>query len=476
MAAVANHLTTMVKGAPSDEARATSRPQSGGAVGSRVQSNRYWDLTDPPRSIRSEYGAGADVLSRRQVLLAAVAGGAAVLLPQDNPGRVTTTSQTGGLDRQAQQRRDPGTRDHDSRQLSGSMQRLPTSDALFAHLVSSTRRLTATEADDLGPIGSRGRALAWNWSFWGRALVFAYRATGEARFLDLFVATFARMLDHRDDRLGLRDAPKRRVIAGWGTDVGGLHVNEITVAGLVTLPICEFLLLMRENPDAMRRYGNVGKEYLTVAEDVAWQFETDYRLTRFGGQYVHPVTGVSEPLNHNHALGAAFAHLSVLTNKQRYRAKVDEIAQFFRASVTREENGSWSWPYVSSPHAAPARPAETIWKAGTTIEFPVAALRHGLAFGNDFPALSMTLTKNILRPDGINQFVTSRRTSLLGGGFAGLSPAGAGLALWFLMPDPEGTHRAALLRHMDRQPELFPDGWLGGARALVMAAAWLMNG
>ena len=248
-------------------------------------------------------------------------------------------SQTGPSQGRGQQGRDPGTRDQDSRPTSGPSQSLPSPDALFAYLESSTRRLSASGTDDLGPIGSRGRALAWNWSFWGRALVFAYRATGEARFMDLFVATFAKMLDHRDDRLGLRDAPKRRVIAGWGTDVGGLHVNEITVAGLVTLPICEFLLFMREDPDAARRYGKVSAEYLAVVEDVAWQYETDYRLTRDGGHYVNPVTGVREPLNHNHALAAVFAHLSVLTKRPRYRAKVDEIAQFFRASVTAEEQG-----------------------------------------------------------------------------------------------------------------------------------------
>ena len=32
-----------------------------------------------------------------------------------------------------------------------------------------------------------------------------------------------------------------------------------------------------------------------------------------------------------------------------------------------------------------------------------------------------------------------------------------------------------ILEHMDLQPALFPRRWLGGARAMSMAAAWLMK-
>ena len=355
------------------------------------------------------------------------------------------------------------------------MPNLPTADELFEFLDGSVRRLTRPHPGDFGPIGSRGRALAWNWSFWGRALVFAYAATHESRFLDLFVETVANIVDQRDDRLGLVDVAKRRVVPGWGTDINSVRLNEVTVAGLVTLPLCEFLLLVRDDPVATERYGHLSDQYLAIAEEVVWQYETDYRVSRFGGSYVNPMSGAAEPLNHTHALAAAFAHLSVLTTTSRYRSKVDEIAHFFIVSVTREANGSWSWPYVGSPGALSVAAAEQSWKAGTTIEFPAAALRHGLAFRDHFEALSATLMKNILRPDGINTYVTSTRTDLLDERFAGTSLAGASLAVWFLMPDPHGSHRTALLEQMDRQPNLIPRGWLGGARGLAMAAAWLMK-
>ena len=353
---------------------------------------------------------------------------------------------------------------------------LPTPDELFGFLERQVPRLTRADARDFGPIGSRGRALAWNWSYWGRALVFAYRATRQPRFLDLFVAAFAEILAQRDDRLGLVDGPRGRVVPGWGTDLDGVHANELTVAGLVTLPLCEFLLTVGTGGAGSLAYGRLVPEYLAIAEAVVWPYELEYRESVRGGTYLNATTGRPEPLNHVHALAAAFAHLFALTGQSRYRDKVDAIAKFFEASVVREPNGSWSWPYVGSPGSWRQPPAEAIWKAGTTIEFPAASLRHGVAFGNAVGALSATLTRNILRPDGINEFVTSRRTSLLGPQSHGLSRAGAGFAIWFLMPDPTGSQRRALIEHMDREPALFPGPWLGGARGMVMAAAWLMNG
>jgi hypothetical protein len=355
------------------------------------------------------------------------------------------------------------------------MPTLPTPDELYAYLERGARRLTTTEPDDLGPIGSRGRALAWNWSFWGRAMVFAYRATSEDRFLELFVTTLSGILEQRDDRLGLIDAAKGRVVAGWGTDLGGAHLNEVTVAGLSTLPICEFLLLLRDDSRVSERYGDTAAEYLAVVEDVVWQFEDDYRLTPFGGQYLNAATRSPEPLNHTHALAATFAHLAALTPAHRYREKVIEIGQFFRSSVTEEPNGSWSWPYVAAPGSGASRPAEPIWKAGTTLEFPVAAIRHGLAFADAIEPLTRTLLHNVLRPDGINRSITSLDTSLLDEQYVGKSLAGAGFALWFLMPDDANRIRSALIAQMDNQPEFFPRAWLGGARGLSMAAAWLMG-
>jgi hypothetical protein len=91
---------------------------------------------------------------------------------------------------------------------------LPSPDRLFEYLERSMRRLTTSDPSDFGPVGSRGRALAWNWSFWGRALVFAYRATGEVRFLELFGETVAEILDQNDARLDLADDAKGRVVHG----------------------------------------------------------------------------------------------------------------------------------------------------------------------------------------------------------------------------------------------------------------------
>ena len=82
------------------------------------------------------------------------------------------------------------------------------------------------------------------------------------------VETVDVLLSQTDVRLGLVDRVKKRILLGWGSDLDGAHVNEVTVAGLATLPICEFLLLARENGAVAERYGPVLQDYLAVVEEV----------------------------------------------------------------------------------------------------------------------------------------------------------------------------------------------------------------
>ncbi len=357
-----------------------------------------------------------------------------------------------------------------------ALEQHPSPDELFRFFDRGLRRLVDPNDPGLPSVGGRGRLFAWYWGFWGRALVFAFEATRERRFLDLFARSFAAILDQRDDRLGIKDEPTGHILPGWGTSIGGVHANEVTVAGLVSLPLCEFLLLLQRDMDAAAAYGQLAHSYLPQIQEVTGQYEGDYRTSDDGGYYVHPVTHVVEALNHTHVLGAAYAHLWALTGERRYEERVKDLTAYFLAAVTEEPNGSWSWPYAPTPDNMRRRPAERIWKAGTTIELPAAAFRHGIGFapGHALP-FSRTLTRNILRFDGINTYITSRRTELLDTSNSTPSNAGGGFALWFLMPDPLGTHRRALVAHMTAQPELFPGGWFGGARGLAMALTWLMR-
>ena len=359
---------------------------------------------------------------------------------------------------------------------------LPSANELLAFFERLLPQLTAPHGTDhegvaYPPLGLRGRAFAWYWGFWGRALVHAYAATRQPRFLELFGSTWAAILAQRDDALGLADGPQSRILPGWATQIEGVRENEITVAGLMTLPHCELLLLLEHDPEAAGHAGITRGDAIETAAEILWQYEDGYRTTDEGGYYVHPVSGRVEALNHAHAFGAACVHLAAITGEARYREKAEALAAWFRASWTREPNGSLSWPYEPTPDNRRDRPAEAIWKAGTTLELPVAAVRHGLLFsGEDMAALTRTLRSNILTRRGINEFITSRATKPLGGARgAGKSLAGAGLAIWFLMPDPDGSNRTALLERMRAQPELFPNEWFGGARALVMAAAWLLR-
>jgi hypothetical protein len=247
------------------------------------------------------------------------------------------------------------------------------------------------------------------------------------------------------------------------------------VAGLITLPMAEFLLLLRRDGPAAARFRERAATDLAEVEAVLGEFAAEYRRHWGAGYFVDPASGRAEALNHAALHGAALALVWALTGDSAYRLRVEALARFFRRAMTVERDGTVSWGYEPAPGAMQV-PGEGIWKATASLELPLAAHRVGLAFDDaDMRRFARTLLWRVIMPAGLAQHLGRLPPQLMDARFHGGSLAGQGLATWPMLEPWHPAVTPAVLDAMAAQPPLFPNGWFGGSRALLMTLAWLLR-
>lgn len=313
----------------------------------------------------------------------------------------------------------------------------------------------------LGP-GERGRLYGWYWGYYGRAAMDLYRATGESRFARLVERTTEALLEERDDQLGMLDDERELSFPGWGTRFKtGERANEITTAGLITIPMLEYAKATGEQWAA------------DAAIETLLAFKPE-RVVVAGNRcyFMHQTQGIVEALNHAALYGAAIVHASQQDSSQ-WLAETAEMIYNYQISFVDHRCGAISWPYAPTPDQdKTALPSEALWKASATIELPVALSESGHADANAFledvaEALS---THPVLLRGKYPQFIGhDRKTAVdperVSGGLTSFVSA-------FLQINNDSL-REAIFQLMRTHPDLFPNGWKGGSRAMIMAWAHL---
>lgn len=220
-------------------------------------------------------------------------------------------------------------------------------DVLYEFLHDGLNSMIERRDEHLADKGGRGRLYAWYWGHWGRAAVNFYEVSGEQRFLDLIVNTYRRLLAERDDTLNLVDDERGWIVPAWGTLYkDGTRSNEITTAGLITLPICHFLNLADRNELVRQNYADAIRDFREAALETLSAFEDEIRQSPAGGGsfFFHLTDGIVEPLNHSHMFGAAVAHCAASIPREEFSRIVRGLAGYFSKAIVRNNNGSYSWP------------------------------------------------------------------------------------------------------------------------------------
>ena len=353
----------------------------------------------------------------------------------------------------------------------------PNSDVLYSYLQIKLER--KVERGDF----AEGKLIGpWGWAPLGDAMVLAYRYTHEERFLDLFVRVYDQLLKSRDSELGLVDEVRGRVMKSWSSNIliehskGGpkdVKTNKLTIAALMTYPACKFIETVVNDKGLQKKYGAKAVYYLHAVEEAVNEFREEFHLVpgkTNQGYYLMPYEEDVEPLNHAHAMGAVLAHLYALTGKIEYRHMVERIANFFLASITIEENGSYSWGYRPTPKNMKNHPAEPFWKARVTLMLPLAAYEYGIAFREkDMNAFARTFAENIcLGNNRFNRNISRKNLRLLS-----LNKMKQRyqrrpqlLAGWIFLDRFDSDIRETIENAVAERVDLFPKGWFGHRQAV----------
>ena len=338
----------------------------------------------------------------------------------------------------------------------------PTNDQVFRYLERQLSNMLARVDHGLKP-GQRGRLFAWSWGYWGRSALLMHKATGEQRFLDLVRDTSLELIKVRDDNLGMVDKYRKIAMPSWGVKYPwGETANEVTAAGLITLPMCQYAIATGDE--------KIGREAVkTLAAFI------NERKPAHGGYYFyHDSQKIVEPVNHTHIYGTALAWCGKLDYApDSFEETALGIYKYWLRFV-REDGEGLSWPYNPEPESPLNIKSEAIWKMGVTLELPVALAETGL-FRDDalLDRIGRTISHNpIVQRGGIPQFLglkvqidISQNEKFFGKSLSGL------LSPIVLVNRPDATD--VFLKMLKDHPKLFPNGWFGGSRSMLMSYAYL---
>lgn len=365
----------------------------------------------------------------------------------------------------------------------------PHRDVFYDCLDFSLRWLTAPDNPDpaLPPLYNRGQLYSWQWSFWGRAALELYEATGEARFLNLLVGAAHNVMAARDDRHGIVDENQKRVVKSWGSVIsfGGpqMRGTDVTATGLITLPI-----LQLANRLAAR--GELDEEVAGLAQQCAPSFD-EYEMfyvdlpTFDAGCYRYAfIPQAIDPTNHINAFGAGLVELYAFTKEPRHLERARKLLNFYRGSMVVDQDGAISTPYEQDPEFKKHPKSEWFWKMTVSAELPLALARHGLLVKEEeMIGIARTYADVVMaEPGGINA-MTRRSdkarmidfTKPLDSETPEYRSYVPMVAAGLFFVDRERRIGDKLLRYMLHYPQWFTNGLFSGGGVAMLARAYSLR-
>lgn len=365
----------------------------------------------------------------------------------------------------------------------------PHRDVFYGFLNWGLRWLTASDTPNSGlpPMYERGQAFSWQWSFWGRAALELYEATGEKRFLDLLIGAARNVMAARDDMHGVIDENQKRVVKSWGSTItfGGpmMRGTDITATGLIALPI-----LQLANRLAAR--GEADEEVAGFACQLAPSFEEHERFyvdlpDLDAGYYRYAfIPSEVDPTNHINAFGAGLVELYAFTKEPRHLEKARKLLNFYRAAMVIDEDGAISSAYQQDVSFKKKQKSEYFWKMTVTAELPLALAEHGLLVKEEeMIGIAKTYADVVMAdPNGIN--VMTRRSDTprpidFRKPLSSETPEWQSyvpmIAAGLFFVDRDRRIGEKLRDYMLRFPQWFPNGLFSGGGVAILARAYSLR-
>ena len=253
------------------------------------------------------------------------------------------------------------------------------------------------------PTTTEGGSLAWGESYLLGALAEMIGVDGDARHAAQFVAVADRVLLSRDDRLGLRDDVRGRVMPAWGSTKYSKD-RRFTWAvhtGMLAAPLANFAAAIGKFPDLRGRFATDAARLLRAAEESVAAFDPDYREGPAAGEghLVCPYLGKHLPLNMQNAIARAWIAIDDATGRPAHRDRIERLARFFKNRLRAGPEGAVVWSYWP-PLAGEDKAFEDISHASINVDFLVLCHERGLVFDRtDLATVEATLLRLVLLAD-----------------------------------------------------------------------------
>jgi len=252
-----------------------------------------------------------------------------------------------------------------------------------------------------------GSYLFWHEPFVMLTLLSAYEGTGDTQYLKKLMAEIDHVLRLRDDRQGIRDEVRGRVMPAWSTDfpeaAGGRRYCRVVHAADLTFPIARCAHLIHQSPTLSEVYDDKAKYYLQQVIETVEAFESNWREGPQAGQGYYGEFAlygdVLYPYKGSTAMGQVHLALYQITGDVSYRQRVEKIARYFQGGLGNR-GGRYVWAY------SPAMPrVEDIGHGGASVDFAVRCCRTGIVFDEQDMKRFVGTFFHMVRPQGFAHYV-----------------------------------------------------------------------
>ncbi|MFC2947721.1 hypothetical protein [Virgibacillus sediminis] len=202
---------------------------------------------------------------------------------------------------------------------------------------------------------------AWGWSYTGNSLVNMYRATGDEKYLEIFVEQAEYILSRTDDQLGIESFTGTGLSLPAWSDRGNYTSNKFNYiypvhTGMITVPILRFIDTVYA--EDLKKYQNKADKFLSASgealaihnQDSMWvdfsETEGFYIGHPYGKGIVSEAGKIGVP-NRISVYLAAVGLYDKLNGSSIYTERIEKSLNYFKYSLFKydEEFDSYYWSY-----------------------------------------------------------------------------------------------------------------------------------
>ncbi|WP_281974579.1 hypothetical protein [Halobacillus litoralis] len=206
-----------------------------------------------------------------------------------------------------------------------------------------------------------GEQYAWGWSYIANSLINMYKATGDEKYLELFVPQADYIFTHTDEKLGVESFTNTNLSLPAWSDRGHYTAGKFNYTypvhtGMITLPILRFVETVKSNN--LNQFEDKADKFLELSGRALAIHDKDYMWKDFSkseGFYIgHPYgqgivseAGKIGVLNRISIYLAASGLYDKLNGSNIYTERINKSLNYIKNSLLRydEEYDSYYWSY-----------------------------------------------------------------------------------------------------------------------------------